>query len=324
MGMRASLRGPAKESKSTGGGGLHFGGFGKGSAKGATKATSRSSRFGDSSDEDEPRAGKFRSRFDDSSDEDEVRPLPALSQSMPKTMRSDKRAEAADWTKPTVRRYPPPKDSPALREEEEESEDEDPYVEEEKRVTASTPQSKVLGSPTATAPPRPPLDGGAKSPSSRRGSFMSVLRRKKNKTSGGIARPERVDSAARRDTKLERSAGELENIRRSGDMDRDIEEPEPVRPLSPRRLSKRTHSMPLDAVVSPGANDWPLPTPIDQEKRPGTSGNLGTRTMSNTNDRPAPRRSMSANLLGVEGSVAGGEKKKKKFGALRKMFGLDD
>jgi hypothetical protein len=37
--------------------------------------------------------------------------------------------------------------------------------------------------------------------------------------------------------------------------------------------------------------------------------------------RPTQRRTVSANLLDEQ---PGGEKKKKKFGALRKMFGLDD
>ncbi|RKU41735.1 hypothetical protein DL546_005165 [Coniochaeta pulveracea] len=299
MGMRASLRSSAADTRKTGGGGSLFGGLGKSSGKTHSKSASRSSRFGDSSDEDEPprKGSTFRSRFGDSSDEDEVLPLPAISQSMPRTLRTGKRVEAA---------LP----------EEDETDDERPYVDTEKRILSSPGHTNdVFGSPTISSP-KPAIDGRPK-PSSRRGSFMSILRRKKDKNSGGVTRPERMDSAARRDTPLERSAAELETIRRSGDMDRD-ETLSPSRPLSPRRLSKRTNSMTLDSAISPGAENWPLAT--SESGRPGTAGNLGTRTMSGY-ARPEQRRTMSANLLD---NNPGGEKKKKKFGALRKMFGLDD
>lgn len=332
MGMRSSLRGSSVKESKPSGGGL----FGRSSAKPA-KASSRSSRFGDSSDEDEkPRKGGFRSRFDDSSDEDEVRPLPSLSQGggglgskTMRTMRSDKTAEAGygSVAKPAaVRRYPS-----ALAEEEEEESDGDPYVDHEKHTTPPPAQPTTTGPPEMMnsplmPPTRPAINEGAKSPSSRRGSFMSVLRRKKNpKKSEGIARPERIDSAARRDTNLERTPAELEQIRRSGDFDVPAS-----RPTSPRRLSKRTNSMPLDAALASPGVDWPLTIRDGTQERPGTAGNLGTRTMSKGDVRPGQRRSMSANLLdggmGVNGGQGGveGQKKKKKFGALRKMFGLDD
>lgn len=324
MGMRTSLRGSAKETKSSGGG-MPFGGFGKSSNKGAPKPKAGSSRFSDSSDDDAaPRT--FRSRFDESSDEDDIRsPAPV---SIPKTMRPK-----------TKQQHQPPEVSPPLPEEEEESDLEDNlHHDGEKEPISPLPlgrnASRSGRGGLIASPPATPLEAPK---SSRRGSFMSVLRRKKNKT-GGIARPEVMDSAARRDTKLERSADELKEIRRSGDLDRESEDvlaSSPVRPRSPR-LQKRTNSIPLDAALT-----WPLGSPggeqpptngVNKMERPATSGNLGTRTMSGNRPVFGQRRTASSNLMGMgmgggEGSVVGtvgGERRKKKFGALRKMFGLDE
>ncbi|KAH8908111.1 hypothetical protein BR93DRAFT_596808 [Coniochaeta sp. PMI_546] len=343
MGMRHSLRGSVKETKGSGGG-LHFGGFGKGPAKSPAKSKAGSSRFSDSSDDDAgPR--NFRSRFDESSDEDDIRSPPLAPLSIPKTMRSGRQGtETVDWGKGNRRYQPPDEVSPPLPEEQEESDLEDNLRhDEEKEMVSPLPKRQNSrsgrGDLVSSSPAAAPLE---KPKASRRGSFMSVLRRRKNKT-GGIARPEVMDSAARRDTKLERSADELKEIRRSGDLDRESEEAVvgSSRPRSPR-LQKRTNSMPLDAAV--GGGSWPLGSPGGELgpppptngvgkglQRPSTSGNLGTRTMSGLG-RPTfgQRRTASSNLMGVgvgEGSVVGtvgGERKKKKFGALRKMFGLDD
>jgi hypothetical protein len=335
LGMRQSLRGSTKESKASGGG-MHFGGFGKSSAKSPAKSKAGSSRFSDSSDDD-ARPRNFRSRFDDSSDEDDVRSPPPAPLSIPKTMRSGRQeTETTDWSKAN-RRYQPAELSPPLPEEQEESDLEDNLGHDEEKETVSPlpkrQNSRAGRGDLVSSPPASPLE---KPKASRRGSFMSVLRRKKNKT-GGIARPEVMDSAARRDTKLERSADELKEIRRSGDLDRESEDvATQARPKSPR-LQKRTNSMPLNAVVG---GSWPLGSPGGEQpppangvgkglQRPSTSGNLGTRTMSG-GGRPVfgQRRTASSNLMGLgEGSVVGtvgGERKKKKFGALRKMFGLDD
>ncbi|KAK5662925.1 hypothetical protein OQA88_6337 [Cercophora sp. LCS_1] len=64
-------------------------------------------------------------------------------------------------------------------------------------------------------------------------------------------------------------------------------------------------------------------------RRPSaTSGNLGTRTLSTvagTQPSLLGRRTMSAGVLSVDApSATGTAQKKKKFGALRRMFGLDD
>ncbi|KAB5528970.1 hypothetical protein GE09DRAFT_1149198 [Coniochaeta sp. 2T2.1] len=318
MGMRTSLRGSSIKETKPSGGGL----FSK-SAKSTPRSKAGSSRFSDSSDDDAgPRT--FRSRFDDSSDEDDVRSAPSIS--MPKSLRSD---PEKDWGKAN-RRLQPAELSPPLPEEQEESDLEDP-IREEKQPTSQRPKPATSNSRSGrggfvSSPPTTPLE---KPKAFRRGSFLSVLRRKKDK--GGIARPEVMDSAARRDTKLERSTDELNAIRRSGDMDRESTTDEVVRPRSPR-LQKRTNSMPLDAVVG---SAWPLGSPGVEtnggKDRPSTSGNLGTRTMGGSRPALVGRRTGSESLFGrrgtQEGGVAGGTevgKKKKKFGPLRKMFGLDD
>lgn len=325
MGMRTSLRGSANHTK-TNSGGMHFGGFGKGSAKSRPKSTAGSSRFSDSSDDD-ARPRTFRSRFDESSDEDDM-PLPAPL-SIPKTMRGSQQGTEARAN----RRYQPSELSPPLPEEQEESdrEGEGPISPLPQSKGASRSGRGGFGAPSAATKPEAPK-------SSRRGSFLSVLRRKKDKNkAGGISRPEVMDSAARRDTKLERSASELMNIRRSGEeLDGDSGEMAAVRPRSPR-LQKRTNSMPLDAAVG---GTWPLGSPgsehpptngVDGMGRPATSGNLGTRTMSGLRPAFGQRRTASsityAGTAVEVGSVAGtvgGERKKKKFGALRKMFRLDE
>ena len=149
---------------------------------------------------------------------------------------------------------------------------------------------------------------------------MSALRRKKPDGAGKISRGEVMDSAARRDTTLERSASELNAIR-SNSLRGQAGSP---------KLQKRVGSFPTPTR----GGSWPLPdeedddepelgAAEDEEKRPGTSGNLeGAAKMSS---RPGflQRRTMSTQgTIDTEG--VGGEKKKKTFGALRRMFRLDD
>ncbi|KAL2114623.1 hypothetical protein VUR80DRAFT_2603 [Thermomyces stellatus] len=75
-----------------------------------------------------------------------------------------------------------------------------------------------------------------------KGGFMSALRRRKH-DQGRISRPERMESAARRDTKLERSAAELEALRNAtpgrGDGDGDDDSVDVSLPSPRRRLEKR-------------------------------------------------------------------------------------
>lgn len=127
---------------------------------------------------------------------------------------------------------------------------------------------------------------------------MSILRRRKDP--GKISR-DVSESAARRDTKLERITDQLTVIRsNSGNI---------------TRLQKQNPN-------------WPLPIhedgePMDVEpERPSTANGPAHTTA------PAylQRRSTSQGIvgLGYEPDVVPESPKKKKFGALRKIFGLHD
>ena len=190
--------------------------------------------------------------------------------------------------------------------------------------------------PSTTAAATSPKDGH------RRGSFMSILRR--NRKAAGIQRSEPTESAARRDTKLERNADQLRDLRAA----------------SPK-LQKRNNSLRR-------GESWPLPEDVSAVQRPGTSaGGSGSVTPKATGSglvaaaamaaaaaAPSPRPGTSRRntdlglpTTGARGrdnddddysvSIASGagsearvhakqqqQHKKKKFGALRRMFRLDD
>lgn len=310
--MRTTLRGERRRSNDSGNSYLRFpGSSGKANKKGKQK-----SRFGDdSSDEDEGLSRRFTSRFVDSSDEDvaPAEPLPSL---RTKTMRSG-------------RKGPP---SPPLPEEEELSEEEAPAIagNEEKTpgvISADTSLRRSRSGRGLDAAPR------------KRGSFMSsVLRRnKKHNGTAKISRPEPMESAARRDTNLERSADELIALRTNSGHGNP-------------KWHKRIASMPTT-----NQQDWPLG--LDQQRTHDTIGDedkdvfydaadgqeaaaiaavprspsvLGHSKSQSSIPRPTflTRRTISANgTINTDGiGGEGGEvtRKKKKFGALRKMFRLDE
>jgi hypothetical protein len=124
-----------------------------------------------------------------------------------------------------------------------------------------------------------------------------------------------TDSAARQDTKLERSASQLSAIRASG------ESPDTA-----------VANWPLPDVEDgdvdgPGATLGATPPADEEKKRPATA----VEPSSKASFRPdfAKRRSTSHSLFWMRsGSGNPGEipelKKKKKFGTLRRIFGLDD
>jgi hypothetical protein len=238
---------------------------------------------------------------------------------------------------------------------------------------------------------------------SRRSSLMSALRRKK--TDGAkIARPELSESAARRDTKLERSAEQLSAIRRHNASPRlqkarrgdswPLPEPElgpelepgpelehgpELATTEPERETGLEHEFDrepaAETVLEPGRvddiyegpdaaaaaeeereekNDHlpPLRPPPQQDdrtlgllKRPATSGSLkgvsgagSSGVVEGLSVKPGfmKRRSTSTGLLGFGGKatqqdvqadeqgVDGEVKRKKKFGVLRRMFGIND
>ncbi|TLD07900.1 hypothetical protein PgNI_10891 [Pyricularia grisea] len=364
--MRASLRdagGKSKlGSKSGGGSSINLSSFG---LKSKTKSRGSGSRFGDSSDDDDAGGGGFRSRFEDSSDDEiaDAAPKPRTGLGA-KTMRTGKSKAAASSA--SARPRPVQEESPDLPDS---SDDEltgrgtglavsragSTAVTRPTRQTSTLGGSQLrrsgsgrgsLGSAPAlgTSLMRngsgsgSPLNSPPRSPTNRRGSFMSAVlgRRKSSAPSSPIQKGELMDSAARRDTTLERSPAELAAMRGS----------------SGPKLQRRT-----TAPMERAAEEWPLATPspgeeqhsgFQKSERPSSAGNLLTGTR-----RPGilktSRRSMS-NGDKVVGAVDGGnggvvvvhgdntdevvpavggeqippKTKKKKFGALRRMFRLDD
>ncbi|POS81305.1 hypothetical protein DHEL01_v200281 [Diaporthe helianthi] len=321
--MRTTLRGgpPAnkrRSSQDSGKGYLRFSGsFGQ-KAKG-----SKGSRFGDdSSDEDDadvPR--RFSSRFDDSSDEEVIIPEPLASLSMSKTMRGNRSRNA------------PP--SPPLPEEEELSDEEDPVRgdEEDKshRVTsgsASIPPAQADTSIKRSRSGRgslPRADDGTGRPARR--SFMSsVLRRNKKQGSGAISRPERRESAARADTNLERTPDELDALKSNSLRDRaDSGTTWPLNENVPEHDPLAAEDGQADDVkgihVTEGGS-----AAVNGQSSPGTLSHSKSQ-LSLSRPSFLQRRTLSHQgtiETDIIGSDAGGKKKKKKFGALRKMFKLDE
>ncbi|KAK1768708.1 hypothetical protein QBC33DRAFT_356251 [Phialemonium atrogriseum] len=362
-GLRQTLRQTAPQEARTGTG--LFGRKNKKQQHARSKfgGSKSSSRFGDSTDEDEGGASalgsRFRSRFDGSSSDDDgggggsIKPRDPRPLSMAKSMRPGSRGKA--W--PATAVGADSKASPPLPEEEEEEDEEKRMV-----LLGNAPQSRpaaaraqpsadsglrrsrsgrgeLMGSPTtptAAATTTTTITGGGGSTRKKRSSLMDVLRRRRHNTGGGIQRrAEGEDAAARRDTPLERGADELRGIRAAGTGDDDEGEGEgefqgEERPRSPR-LQKRTAASlntTLSARRGSGAT-WPLPMGAEgdrEEEFAGAgSGNLGTRTLSGST--VLPRRTASSGLFEMDGAGAagtGGEVKKKKFGVLRRMFGLPE
>lgn len=313
--MRTSLRGdasPRRGSDDSGKGYLRFSGsFGRSPEK---KGKEKSRFADDSSDEGEVIAPRFASRFEDSSDED-VASGPLRPSSMPKTMRSNTRGQNLP--------------SPPLPEEEEITEEELGGIGEDDKGQQITNGSAVDPTLRRSRSGRA-LDSGR--PPSRRNGFMStVLRRNKKHDSGGkIARSGLTESAARRDTNLERSTDELAALR-SGSFRDD------ARPVSPKLQKKvaATNSWPLgDDVEGEGARVPQRPNQVAEKDGVMVDGDGAVAPRSSSvvrnaksqptmNHRPAflGRRTMSnqSQPFSVDGA-----KKKKKFGALRRMFKIDD
>ncbi|KAL8350820.1 hypothetical protein RB601_000963 [Gaeumannomyces tritici] len=332
--MRSSLRdGKSKDSKPKGdGSGIHIPSlFRPKSSKGK-----KSSRFDDSSDEEGGVGGSgFRSRFEDSSDDETTAPpapLPAMST---KTLRS-----GASSSRPqTVREEA---ESPDLPDSDDDEKPVAPVRATVGRATSSgsgrlsrqapnmahqnsrSGRGAALGTSLMKSGSISSTPAGGSPPVSstgRRGNFMStVLRRKKTggNEPGKIQRGEVMDSAARRDTALERSAQELSAL----------------------RLQRRTAFMSMVPTMQRSHSDqpdqdWPLATPVD--------GDDEEKTIASSRPSFAKRRSFSQGdaisrvtnddaLVLVPDNMdeaalatgAGPQKKKKRFPALRRMFRLDD
>ncbi|CAM1501716.1 Fc.00g037000.m01.CDS01 [Cosmosporella sp. VM-42] len=311
--MRSSLR-PESSDGSTSR--MRTPGFGRPTSKKAKKSKS-SSRFADSSDEDDVRPS-FRSRFAESSDEDDVAMPRPKGNGLPKSLRNTGSSSAAAATIAV----------PASRVEDEDSSelsDSDDEIVQPKRGAAPNGTSgfkngstlkrsgsgreSLAANQTQTAAqievPRPSH--------TRRGSFMSILRRKKD-PAGKISRDIK-ESAARKDTRLERSTEQLAVIRSNSNSN-----------ANNARLQKRAPSWPLpEEHLDEDDEGTSHDTYVGDEKRPSTAGGPASAAPSS---KPSflKRRSTSHSAIGLnyEESAVGEGQKKKKFGALRKMFGLHD
>ncbi|KAM4065139.1 hypothetical protein HRG_004523 [Hirsutella rhossiliensis] len=276
------------------------------------------SRFADSSDEDEGGPSFFSSRFVDSSDDEDIpRPQPR-GKGLAKSMRGANRSASvtAPGTAGVTHDSQRLASSAVL--------DRNGDAAQPKRATLGVEQASSLhrsgsGRGTLTPLPAAPQGEAAARPRPRRGSIMSILRRKKDppKISRDVG-----ESAARRDTRLERSPDTLSVVRSNSHH-------------------KRGPSWPLpDGEGGEGAADDEQRQGLAADKtRPSTAG--GPVGNSRTKAMAFHRRntSLGTSALGALGADLGGDdggadseqtgadvplqqQKKKKFGALRKMFGI--
>lgn len=282
----------------------------------------QSSRFEDSSDDDEPR-NAFQSRFVDSSDEEEVPPLPKKS-----GMRGSMRASQPVRSIPQ-RVIVNDGDSSDLPDSDDEKNTPPPQ---DLKVAKTRPNMNIgtssirrSGSGRGAMSPSvltTNISGPSRPTHSRRGSFMSnILRRKKDDPSSKVRKSD-AESPARRDTPLERSRSDLAAVKRqesynttNGGISN--------RPVHSPKLQKRSNS-----------GNWPLsPPPLFGDEKEGNerpfTADAADGIVGGEKIRPdlGNRRSTAtgAGVIDAEGAVgATPPRKKKKFQALRKMFRLDD
>ncbi|TVY32673.1 hypothetical protein LOCC1_G008661 [Lachnellula occidentalis] len=245
-------------------------GFGRSSSSKPSKQRNTpksSSRFADSSDEDDGPSA-FRSRFADSDDSDGGPPLPRQSGLASKSMRASaplsapvrsipKRAGAEDG------------DSSDLPDSDEEKTKSPTLTQNGIRSTGSGRGAIGLGpTPTTTTT----VSASGRPPNQRRGSIMSILLRKKADPMSKVRKSE-AESAARRDTPLERSRSDLDAIRHGSQ--------------SPR-LQKR------NPMSRENSSSWPLPKDtgnLGEDRRPVTADAVGAGGVRpNLADRGRRRR----------------------------------
>ncbi|CAG9995776.1 unnamed protein product [Clonostachys byssicola] len=310
-GMKQSLRSDSTDTKHK-----RFSSIGRSSGKKA-KQGKLGSRFADSSDEEDARPSIFRSRFADSSDEDD-RPLSSHKQrGFAKTMRTSQGASSAAAAALGVPPAQPRADSPDLP-------DSDDEIVQPKRGSSVTGNG------------RPPVqrnrsgrgelasnagligtDGLGDRPShTRKNSFMSSILRRKKSPGNKITR-EINESAARRDTRLERSTEELAMIRSNSGSRLPTQKRGPSWPL-PDGGEEGPQSEPKAAAEAP------IPRPATSSGAgPSASsrGFLKRRSLSHQEVPPYVPPYAGQEQEETPSEVMG---KKKKFGTLRKMFGLND
>ncbi|KAK4152362.1 hypothetical protein C8A00DRAFT_16314 [Chaetomidium leptoderma] len=302
------------------GGGKKRGSGGKPSGSKST-GSRFSSRFADSSDE-EGRGGVssgFRSRFEESSDDEPVMPMPAP---LPRSASAPHTVSPAGAGHHHLRKESSIA-STALPEELEESEEsqdsEAPTIDAKPALLPAT--AAVNTSLRRTRSGRGQLLPGAQTaPSlsqaaeannnntgrtSRRTSIMSVLRhRKKDSAAPKIGRPDVSESAARRDTRLERSVGQLEQIRSRGDGEDDDEAPPPApaaaAPRSPRLIKRGSSGRSIKRTVV-------VPEMMGGGSRPAQGGGATTTVTATASASPEGGGDLDSLLLLQGAAEEGGD-----------------
>ncbi|KAG6015894.1 hypothetical protein E4U43_004597 [Claviceps pusilla] len=276
----------------------------KSSGLGLGRRSKGASRFADSSDEEDSGPTHFQSRFLDSSDDEEPAPLPK-SNGLPKSLRNGNGPTSNTLSRQVTSPEPP---------------DGDGAIQQPKRGGASTngqPSLQRRWSDRGTIEPLPQND--LSRPASRRGSFMSILRRRKG-TSDKVSKGSMGEGAAGGDAVLGRNPEEAAQLRSNS-----LHEGDPSWPLPNGNGTEGEDGMPK------------------QPSRPSTAGGVVTTPKKSSFLR---RRSASQGVIGLgQARVDANEAvppipaelaqtgfqqqqpqqgKKKKFGALRKMFGIHD
>ncbi|KAJ3562189.1 hypothetical protein NPX13_g8656 [Xylaria arbuscula] len=345
--MKRTLRSNSESSHEGKRSSVHFPLFSR-SVKSTSRSSKYHSRFGDSSDEDEGALPNFRSRIGDSSDEEESRP-PSTGES--KAFGKTRLRSSA--TAPSLSRPAPvpelEEDSPDLPDSDDDDDDNampSPLRTPQSRVTASELATQLnagrrgSGAIGTSTLGRSRSGRGGFSPSltsaalpikdNKRGSILGRLRlpNKKGDQAGKIQRAELVDSAARRDTKLERDQGQLKNLRSEQPSSPKLQKKSSIGRRENGTLQRPSSAGSLISRATTAAGN--MERPILEGKR-SLSLNLGTGTLNsnfNTNANANTSRiiheSQSHELLENASVANSSVVKKKKFGALRRIFKLDD
>ena len=283
-------------------------GFGRNSkpTPAAIKPKSRfSSRFGDSSDEEDDGPRIVRSRFADSSDEDEpthLTPVRGIPRRIDEGDSTDLEDSSNENSPPTPQTKP----------------------------TRAAPPSKLEGTALATGSLRSgaPAELGTGLQSKRaaenekeKRSFFGVLGSKRRDDSK-VRKPD-VESGAGRDIPLERSKAErATSLLSPTAAGANAELTSPKSPASPKSPKLQRRNTPVGLPI----DSWPLPHgPVSVgDGRPNTSDGGGRAKERERAERPelGNRRSTGQVVNGVVVSAKTG--KKKRFPMLRKAFGLHD
>ena len=147
----------------------------------------------------------------------------------------------------------------------------------------------------------------------KKGGLMSMLRRKKPEQSGRIQRTDWGESAARRDTPLERTKADLEVVKSRDANVRVAQSPR----LQKRAGPSRTASWQAAPAVGAQADERPATSDGVADGWKADGEGVGVVNGAAASRPGVLRRNNTAGSV----DIVGGEGKKKKFGRLRRLFG---